>query len=410
MSKGSSAPAPDYTGAAQATANGNAQNLNTQTWANRPDQNTPFGSEKWTTSIDQTAYDRAMADWRASGSDPKTRPAVNSYTKWTSNTTLTPEQQAALNAQQQVQMNQSNLAQQMQGQVADQMKNGFTAPQMQDYMNGVGSVNMQYQGFNPNLPGVNANAAGAMASAGSVNQNAPQFSDATAQAGSKAAYDASTALLKDQWSQDTDAMDSKLRMQGLTPGTEAYNNAMQNLSRTQAQQQNQLASQSVMTGNQMANQNYASSLAGYQAGLGAQNQAYSQAANTYNLGNEAQQQAYNQAIASYGANQSAQQQYNAAQAQQYQQAMNNYGTAYQTAYQNYLQPLNSMNAVLSGNQVSMPTMPGFTAAGYTPGADYSGAASSLGQYNSGVAAQNSANNSSTMGLVGSAAMAAAVYF
>lgn len=109
-------------------------------------------------------------------------------------------------------------------------------------------------------------------------------------------------------------------------------------------------------------------------------------------------------------NQQAQLNANAAQQQAYAQAMQQYQTAYQDAYQNYLQPLNSMNAVLTGQQVNMPQMPGFTAAGYTPGADLSGAASSLGQYNSGIAAQNAANRSSTMGSIGSLAMAAAVAY
>lgn len=90
--------------------------------------------------------------------------------------------------------------------------------------------------------------------------------------------------------------------------------------------------------------------------------------------------------------------------------MQQYTTAYQNAYQNYLQPLNSMNAVLTGQQVASPSMPNFTAAGYTPGADYSGAASATGQYNSGIAAQNGANASSTMGTVGSLAAAAAIAY
>jgi hypothetical protein len=55
-------------------------------------------------------------------------------------------------------------------------------------------------------------------------------------------------------------------------------------------------------------------------------------------------------------------------------------------------------------------MPSFTAAGYTPGADYSGAASATGQYNSGVAAQNSANASSTLGTIGTLGTAAAIFF
>jgi hypothetical protein len=511
MSKGSSAPAPDYTGAAQATAAGNAQNLNAQTYANRPDQITPWGSSTWASTSDNAAYNTALANWQASGSDPKTRPDANTYTKWTNTTTLTPAEQAALNDQQHIQQNQSSLATTLQGQVASQMANGFKPPDMSSYLNGVPGISTNFQGFNPSASGVGAvnqtqydpssytsaykglnqnftSSAKPLQSsvssapvqtdpnaytsaAGSVNLNAPKFDQSTADAGTQAAYKASTSLLTDGWQQDQSNLDSKLRMQGLTPGTEAYNNAMQNTLRVQGQQQDQLANQAVLTGNQLANTNYASALAGYQAGNAAQNQAYSQglssfgAANTaagqqysQNMGNAtlnnsaaAQQygqdlsgfnannaaatqglsnglaqnsaalqnqaayntaagQAYSQALGTYGTNQQAIQNSNAAQQQSYAQAMQQYMTAYQNQYQNYLQPLNSMNAVLTGQQVNSPSMPSFTAAGYTPGADLSGAASATGQYNSGVAAQNSANASSTMGTVGSLAAAAAIAF
>jgi len=716
MSKGSAPPAPDYTGAAQATAAGNLENLNAQTVANRPDQYTPWGSSTWTST-----------------------PNSDGTTSWTNNLTLSLAEQSALDSQQAIQQNQSSLAQTMQGQVANTMKNGFTAPSMDSYMSGVPAVNANFAGFYPsgvgavdqrninpsaytagygglsqnfnsgaqqatsfnggpslntsfgtNTPGLNttfnsgtpsinntfsssapgvytqlqssasnintnfnsgtpgvnttfssganpvnqnfASSAGALqntagdvkvntdpsaytAQAGNVNLGAPQFDQSTADAGAQAAYKSSTGLLTDQWDQDNKNLDSQLRLQGLTPGTEAYNNAMQNQLRVQGQQKDQLANQAVVTGNQLANTNYASALAGYQAGNAAQNQAYSQglnnftAANTalgqqfnqslsnaqlnntaagqqysqdlqgFNANNAAQQQqfgqdatgfgltndarnqafqnslsgfnannaalgqqysqdlqgfnannaaqnqaftqdatgfgltndarnqsyanalsgynatnaarstqfgqdlsaanfnntatnqqfqnnlagynavnsanntqyqndlakfnannnastqslqnglaqyaaalqgqsaynsaagqAYNQALGTYGANQAAQESSNAAQSQAYQQAMAQYQTAYQNAYQNYLQPLNSMNAVLTGQQVAMPQMPSFASAGYTPGTDYSGAASALGQYNSGVAAQNAANSSSTMGMIGSLGMAAAVAY
>lgn len=525
----SSAKAPDYTGAAQATAAGNLANLNAQTWANRPTMTTPWGSSSWTTSVDDTAFNRAMEDWKAAGSDPKTMPTRNTYTTWANNVTLTPAQQAALNDQQQIQANQSDLAQTLQGQVADTMRDGFDAPQLSDYTSGVPGVQTNFAGFDPtgvravNQQTYNPNSftrgnqdvmqtfsggpnqdltfsSGARAldqsfdssapnvsidphswtrSAGSVDLTAPQFSASTAAAGQRAAYDASTGLLKDQWEQDTSSLDNKLRMQGLTPGTEAYNNAMQNLTRTQAQQQNQLANQAVLTGNDMANQNYASALAGYNAGNQAQNQAFTQglnslsarnsaigqqfgqdatsfqlsndarnqqyanALNAYNAqnnarstqfgqnatsfgltndartqnlqndmtlfgatlqgqnaGNTAQGQAWQQALAGYGADTAAQQASNEAQQQAWQQALSNYQTAYGSAYTNYMQPLNSMNAVLTGQQVQNPSFNGFAQAGYTPGADYSGAASALGQWNSAQAAQNNSMFSSLLGTAG----------
>jgi hypothetical protein len=339
-------PAPDYTGAATATAAGNAANLQAQTAANRPNQITPWGTSTWTDGGNNN---------------------------WTQNITLSPSEQAALTDQQSIQANQSHLAQTMQGQVASTMKDGFNAPKLTDYTKDVGAVQQHFDGFNPN--GVNP-----------VNQNAPQFSDATAQAGAQAAYHSQMDLLQPQMDQDTKNLDSKLRLQGLTPGTEAYNTAAQNLGRTQSATQTQVANQAVLSGNQMANTNYASSLAGYGAG------------------NAAQGQAYGQSLAGYGADQSAVQASNAAQGQAQSQSLQNYGTAYSSALQNYLQPLNSMNAVISGQQVQSPTMPSFASAGYTPGADQTGATSALGSWNQGLynsqAASAANSNSSTLSTVG----------
>src|ERR1700761_9095434 len=97
--KTSSTPAPDYTGAAQATAAGNLQNLQYQTQANRPNVVTPWGTDTWSTPT-------------ASGASTET-------------ISLSPSQQQALDAQQNVQNNQSQLAQTLQGQVASTMANGF---------------------------------------------------------------------------------------------------------------------------------------------------------------------------------------------------------------------------------------------------------------------------------------------
>jgi hypothetical protein len=427
MSKGSAPPAPDYTGAAQATAQGNLANLDAQTAANRPTQVTPWGTSSWTNT-----------------------PGSGGTSSWSQNISLSPDQQAALNSQMQIQQNQSQLAQNMQGQVTSQMSNGFTAPTMDSYTNGVPAVNSSFQGFNPSGVGaVNQSQINPVnytssyndlnqnfkSGTGNVDLNAPQFDQSNADAGTKAAYSASTGLLTDQWHQDTKNLDSQLRMQGMTPGTEGYNNAMQNMTRVQGQQQDQLANQAVVTGNQLANTNYASALAGYQSQNAAQGQAFNEGLSSFNADNAASTQslqnglsqysaaiqgqgaqntavgqAYNQALGTYGVGQQAQLNSNSAQQQSYQQAMQQYQSAYSNAYQNYLQPLNSMNAVLTGQQVSMPQMPGFTSSGYTPGADMTGATSALGQYNSGLYAQNSANSSSALGAIGSLAGAAAIAF
>jgi hypothetical protein len=68
--------APDYTGAAVAQGQSSKENTTAQTWANRPELNTPWGQQTWESS---------------SAIDPATGQPV---TKWQSNINLTPEQQA----------------------------------------------------------------------------------------------------------------------------------------------------------------------------------------------------------------------------------------------------------------------------------------------------------------------------
>ena len=79
MSKQAPKP-PDYEAAAQAQADSSAEVTNMQTWANRPNQTTPFGSTTWNPSAT---------------TDPATGQAV---TQWNQNTTLTPQTQAALDS------------------------------------------------------------------------------------------------------------------------------------------------------------------------------------------------------------------------------------------------------------------------------------------------------------------------
>ncbi len=534
----SAPPAPDYAGAAKATADGNLEAAKYATEANRVNQVTPWGTLTWNKST-----------------------APDGKESWTQTTSLPPELQAALDSQIKVQRNQSDLAQTMQGQVQDTMSKPFNAPDYATYMQGVPGVKTAFAGFDPSGAGkTNTDIKGALAGAGNVpigndylkdvagigffnpsglssaggasaghvgtdaskylsgvpginydsrsytngaqpvNYDAPQFDANMQKKYTDAAYASSTRLLGDQWGQQNSDMDVKLRLQGLTPGTEAYNNAMGNALKSQDFTRAQLADTALITGSQVANQDYASMLAGYKArneaqaqdfsqrlqnygaDLGAQNQGfgqgmakanyaqtgenmnavnginaasvnvqaaqannqaalgafnanlaaqgqqYAQANQNYQnrltsqdqafrqglagfeAGNSAQQQSYNQALAGFGANQASQQASNAAQAQAYGQAQNSYQTAYQSALNNYTMPLNMMNAVLSGNQVQNPQFSGYYTQGQTAGPDYSGAASALGQWQSGIYAQQQAANSSMNGLLGSAAMAAATYF
>jgi hypothetical protein len=100
-------PPPDYTGAANAQAQASRENLNTQNFANRPNINTPFGSESWTT--------RAVTD-------PATGQQV---TEWTQNTSLDPRLQNALDSQIGIQQGRSDLANAFMGRVQDEYRQPF---------------------------------------------------------------------------------------------------------------------------------------------------------------------------------------------------------------------------------------------------------------------------------------------
>jgi hypothetical protein len=100
-------PPPDYTGAANAQAQASRENLNTQNFANRPNINTPFGSESWTT--------RAVTD-------PATGQQV---TEWTQNTSLDPRLQNALDSQIGIQQGRSDLANAFMGRVQGEYRQPF---------------------------------------------------------------------------------------------------------------------------------------------------------------------------------------------------------------------------------------------------------------------------------------------
>lgn len=433
--KGSAPKAPDYAAAARETAAGDLEATKYAVQANRPTMVTPWGTSTWEN---------------------------DGNNNWTNNVTLSGDQQAALDSQMAIQKNQSELANTLQGQVADSLKNGISTPNLEDYTNGVGSINTNYGGFNPSSAGkLNSNYSGFDSSgvgkantnygsfdasqAGQVNKDAPQFTDQFQQQAIDASYSRATNLAQKQWDQENKSMDEKLRLQGLQPGTEAYNVAMKNQLDSQNEARTQMAAQAVLTGSQVADSSYQNKLSGFQAGNQAQGQAFDQNAAGYQLNqsavdkqNAAQSQNYDQALQSYltgqGAidkqndiqtraydqelrgyltNQDAITNSNAAQAQAYTQAMNRYQSAYQDAINQYLTPLNAMQGVLNGQQVQSPQFQGFSQQATTKGADLLGAASAqyqgaLGAYNAQQAA--SGQTMGSLASLGGAAMMATSMF
>ena len=104
---GSAPPAPDYTGAAREQAAMSKENIAQQTWANRPEQVTPWGRTSWNAWQDV---------------DPATNLPV---TRWGQQQTLDPSLQGALDQQIAVQRGRSDLASGQMGRVADEMAKPF---------------------------------------------------------------------------------------------------------------------------------------------------------------------------------------------------------------------------------------------------------------------------------------------
>jgi hypothetical protein len=99
-----SAPAaPDYTGAAQATAAGNLDAARAAAAANRVNQRTPYGN----------------LDYAVTGSDPYGNPT------WTATQTLSPEQQQLLDYQNQTSLGLGQLSQKGLGYVSEMLDNPF---------------------------------------------------------------------------------------------------------------------------------------------------------------------------------------------------------------------------------------------------------------------------------------------
>ena len=178
----SSPPPPDYTGAAQATATGNLDVARATAAANRVNQVTPFGNLTYTQN----------------GTDQFGNPA------YTATTSLSPDQQATLNANNRTSLGLSNLEQQGLGYVQNQLNSPFP-----------------------------------------VNALPSQTVDA-----GQTGQDALMARFQPMIDQQNAAEATKLQNQGVTPGSEAYNNEM----RAVNQGQNDLRTQAALNGINVGNQ------------------------------------------------------------------------------------------------------------------------------------------------------------
>lgn len=330
---GSSAPpAPDYSSLAKQQAALNQQAAYQQTTANRPNQVNPYGSLTWTNTpttqrqLDAQAYASALEAYSKNPNGPAPNQAdfykdmpVDS---WTQTVTLSPEQQAIYNAQTSNQQNALNLA----GQA---LQNVDTSP-----------LDLSKMGDVRQLDFSNA-------------QALPDSGFNTVQQ----VQDAMMSRLQPSLTQARDQEIQRLKSQGITEGTPAWESAMRSLNN----QQNDANQQALLAATSAYNDIFNRGLASRQQTIGEDTSLY------------------NTDVASRARN-------------------------IQEALLQQQNPINLYSSLVNGTATQMPSFSGYTqATPYSP-ADMVGAAQN--QYNASMNAYNASQqananrNSGLFGLAG----------
>lgn len=363
--------APNYTAAAQATAQGNLEAARAATAANRVNQITPYGN----------------LTYRVAGADQWGNPM------WEAKTELNDVGQQLLNNQNNASL---GLGQTINASLAD----------VQNTMGKPFQVNAPDIRYGTEAPTLNTQG-GTQYEQQMAREAGPLQTQLNT--GGMAGWDRAQAILNQrlqpQLQLQQEQLDVKLRNQGIMPGTEAYNRAKGAL----GMQQNDLINQSQLTAQNIGQNLFQQDLQAGQFGNQALTQqqqnalaasGFNNSANQQNFANQlANQQAQNQALNQQFANQQASANLgNQAQQQAFNQQMTQYNM-----------PLNTLSALRSGSQVQNPSFVNSAQQATTQGADLLGAAQM--QNNAAVSAANAQQaaqgsmNSGLMGLAGTAMMA-----
>lgn len=426
---------PDYTGAAIQQGEANREVVRDQTFANRPDQYTPWGATTW------TPY---------SSTDPSTGQAT---TSWSQTQSLTPELQDILNKQIAIQSGRSDIA----GALTGRLGAEFGTPMDWRGLNPMGQVptaqftlpeNMQRGVDYSDVPTpqdpmqqTTLNTAGIGGIDSPQQQMGLDYSGIMGvgdgsyyrERAENSIYDKGASRLNDRFGTQREQAEIKLRNQGLRPGDAAYQAQMQSLGQQETDAYGQLQNDAIMGGmaesNQMFQQDSArrgmytgerdrqaqfgnqaqQNMFNMQSGL--RGQQFGERQTQGQFGNQAAQDLYgmqadsrdrytnerDRAAAFY--NQSGQQAFNQssqANQQNYQQAMAGSQYANQIRQQQITEAmtkrgfsLNEINGLLSGQQVNTPQMPNFQGASAAQPAPIYQSAVDQGNYNAGMSPWNS---------------------
>jgi hypothetical protein len=301
--------APDYAAAARQTAQGNAVQAQVAQYGSMTNQVTPYGTVKYTPTIagyvNNEGNKLSLEQYNALNKGQQK--GYTTLNQWTQTMALSPEQQALYNQNQALNQTLGNIAKTGVGYVQNSMDNPLDFSQNQ-----------------------------ALLAPGQIQQQA-----------SDAAYQNAAQYLDPQFQQSNAQLANRLANQGITQGSEAYNNAMLNAGNQQQQAYESARNQAYLQGQQGAQQQYAQ-------GLGTRQQQI------------AEQQVLRQ------------------------------------------DPLNTLNAIRSGQQMQVAQMPQVgvsnpAALQASQGPDMLGAVTAQGQYNQGLYnAQSAAAGQTNAAAIGAA--------
>jgi len=397
MGKQSTTPPVDYTQAAEKTAAGNLQAAKQTQAANMVNQNTPTGSVNYT----PTYYNSQGQQINAGDINPKTNKPYDINSKdvvirYNQNVNLSPEQQALFDQGQRINAGLGNLAEnQGMSQIAsamnnpltsdigivsnvnntaDQMTRGVDLPTLQNQIQGAGDVQRSVanagditRGFENTAQDIQRQSGANERASGRVYNNAGQLvkdlqdPNLLLQDTTNALYKANTQFLDPQFEYEQSALENKLANQGITPGSEAYKNAMWDFNKNKQQAYESARNQAVAGGMNAAQGMFGMNLQGGQFTNQALGQEFGQGMSVQQLRNAAAQQnnanalanqaAYNQALGQeYNQNLGSASFANQAQAQQYGQ--NAQDAAFANAAQNQVFGQNAQQAAF-GNQAAL---------------------------------------------------------
>jgi hypothetical protein len=352
-----SADAPDYEAAALAEGAANKENLEQQTWANRPTQNNPWGTTSW---------ERAP-EW-----DPVTGQYIN---EWTQNQTLAEPLQGALENEMALMEGRSGLASGMMGDLATDYGTRMDWDQYGDPTELKTRGDLSGFGLDPRQRQLDYSDA--------YNIDDPVYG---VQKAEDAFYDRGASRLDRRMGNQSEDLEVKLRGQGLQPGDQAYDRAMKDFGEERTDAYQALTNEAIM-----ASGNEAQRMFGMQKDLRGVNTGEEERAAAF--GNQARDQGFNERMSAGTYN----------QAKDLQQA--NY--ANQLRQQNITegmsqrgQRLNEVNALISGQQVAQPSFTPFNQAGVAQAPQLLQAAGMQGQQ---AAANASADNAAFGNMMGGAA-------